>query len=148
MNCVGAVWWVFCASSYEMLCFSITLVIGHLPPFDIYCVLIIPALRAIHGGLPCPAESPCRDSQCDFVCVGSGIHSAINGKIRSRDVGGFRTRDKRRHCGDLLNMPIAVERSGGLLRYRPITRSGIQIRVDRTRLDVVDRDAPGPDLSG
>src|SRR5579864_1416191 len=81
-------------------------------------------------------------------CVGSGIHSAIHGKIRSRDVGGFRTREKRRHCGDLLNMPIAIERGGGLLRYRPITRSGIQLRVDRTWLDVVDRDAPVPDLSG
>ena len=28
---------------------------------------------------------------------------------------------------------------GGFLRYSPITRGGIQIRVDRTRLNVVDR---------
>src|ERR1700691_3344008 len=45
-------------------------------------------------------------------------------------------------------MPIAVERCGRLLWYRPITRGGIQIRIDRTRLHVVDRDAPAPDLSG
>src|SRR4029077_9420013 len=81
-------------------------------------------------------------------CVRSGIHSAIHGKIRSRNVGGFRTREKRRHCGDLLSMAITVERGGGLLRYRPITRSGIQIRVDWTRLDVVHGDASAPDLSG
>src|SRR5580692_4785081 len=91
------------------------------------------------------SSSPGPRTECG---VSSRIHSAIHGKIRSRDVGGLRTRDKRRHCGDLLNMPIAVERCGGLLRYRPITRSGIQIRVDRTWLDVVDRDAPAPDLSG
>src|SRR5713226_5182317 len=33
---------IFCASSEEMLCFFTTSAIGHLPPFDIYCVLIIP----------------------------------------------------------------------------------------------------------
>src|SRR5882762_11558139 len=95
-----------------------------------------------------PAYSPqCLQLQRDFVRLSSGVHSTIDGKVRSRDVGGFRTREKRCHCGDLLNMPIAIERGGGLLGYRPITRSGIQIRVDRTRLDVVDRDAPAPDLS-
>src|ERR1700676_1510612 len=45
-------------------------------------------------------------------------------------------------------MPVAGERCGGLLRYRPITRGRIQIRVDRPRLDVVDRNASTPDLSG
>src|ERR1700740_1755931 len=44
-------------------------------------------------------------------------------------------------------MPIAVECCGGLLRYGPIARSGIQIRVERPRLDVVDRDATAPYLS-
>src|SRR5207245_8989751 len=33
---------IFCASSEEILCFFTTFAIGHLPPFDIYCVLIIP----------------------------------------------------------------------------------------------------------
>src|SRR5437588_4757623 len=56
--------------------------------------------------------------------------------------------DERHQRGDLLNMPIAVERRGGLLRHRPLARRGIQVRVDRTRLDVVDRDTPAPDLSG
>src|SRR5207253_8487998 len=36
----------------------------------------------------------------------------------------------------------------GLLRYRPIAGGGIQFRVDRTRLNVVDRDALAPDLTG
>ncbi len=84
----------------------------------------------------------------DFVCVGSGIHSAIHGKIRPGNVRGLRTGDKRHHRSDLINAPVAVECCGGLLRYRPIARGGIQIRVDRTRLHVVDRDAPAPDLSG
>jgi hypothetical protein len=35
-----------------MLYFFTTLAIGHLPPFDIYCVLIIPALRAIEAAFP------------------------------------------------------------------------------------------------
>ena len=48
--------------------------------------------------------------------------------------------------GDLINMPIAVERCGGLLRHRPIARRGNQIRVDRTWLDVVDRDTPARDF--
>src|SRR5207302_2240038 len=41
-----------------------------------------------------------------------------------------------------VDMPVAVEGCDGLLRHRPIARRGIQVRVDRTRLDVVDRDAP------
>src|SRR5258706_14494978 len=78
----------------------------------------------------------------------SGIHPAINGKIRPGNVRGLRTGDER-HCGgDLVNTPIAVERRSGLLWHRPIAACRIQIRVDRTRLDVVDRDAPAPDLSG
>src|SRR5205085_10674572 len=52
------------------------------------------------------------------------------------------------HHSDLINVPVTVECRCGLLRYRPIPRCGIQIRIDRTRLDVVDRDAPAPDLSG
>jgi hypothetical protein len=78
----------------------------------------------------------------------SGIHSAIDCKIRAGDVRGVRTSDKCHHCGDLVNVPVAVERCGGLLRHRPIARGGIQIRVDRTWLDVVDCDAAAPHLSG
>src|ERR1700687_2895931 len=111
---------------------------------DILFSLTIQFVNIARLGRPAPTAVR-RTTECGVI---SCIHSAIHGKIRSRDVGGFRTGDKRRHCGDLLNMPIAVERGGCLLRYRPITRGGIQIRVDRTRLDVVDRDAPFPDLSG
>src|SRR6266540_5725205 len=76
-----------------------------------------------------------------------GIHSAIHGKIRPGNVRGLRAGNERYHRGDLINTPVAVERCGGLLRHRPIARRGIQIRVDRTRLNIVDRDAPAPDLS-
>src|SRR4030095_8477740 len=78
----------------------------------------------------------------------SGIHSAINGKIRPGDVRGVRPGDKRHQRGDLITLPIAVECCGGLLRYRPIARGGIQIRIDWTGLHVVNRDAPAPYLSG
>src|SRR6266436_5749238 len=77
-----------------------------------------------------------------------GIHSAIYGKICPGDVGRFRTGDKRHQCSDLINATEAVECGGGLLRHRPLARGGIQLRVDRTRLNVVDRNAPARDLSG
>src|ERR1700681_5037372 len=35
-----------------MLCFLIMLAIGYLPPLDMYCVLIIPARRAIETAFP------------------------------------------------------------------------------------------------
>jgi hypothetical protein len=75
-----------------------------------YCVLIISALRATEAAFPVlqnhlaemggnilgPAYSlQCLHSQRDFVCVGSGIHSAINGKIRPGNVRGLRTGDER-----------------------------------------------------
>src|SRR5437867_10370775 len=82
------------------------------------------------------------------VCVGSGIHPAINGEIRAGNVRGLRTGDERHQRGDLINMPIAVERCGGLLRHRPIARRWIQIRVDRTWLDVIDGDTSARDFSG
>src|ERR1700730_4703898 len=78
----------------------------------------------------------------------SCIRSAIHGKVRAGNVRGLRTGNKSYQSGDLLNASVAVECCGGLLRYRPIARGGIQIRVDRTRLHVVDGDASGPDLSG
>src|SRR6266404_3975086 len=118
---------IFCASSEEMLCFFTTLAIGLPPLLDLYCVWIIPALRA---------------------CVGSGNHSAIHRKIRPGNVRGLRTGDKRHQRGDLIHVPIAVECCGGLLRYRPVARGGIQFRVGRTRLHVVDCDAPASHLSG
>src|SRR5258708_7184051 len=43
---------IFCASSEEILCFFTTLAIGLLPPFDMYCVLIIPALRSFEEACP------------------------------------------------------------------------------------------------
>src|SRR6058998_1070896 len=82
------------------------------------------------------------------VDVGSGIHPAINGEIRAGNVRGLWTGDERHQRGDLINAPIAVERCGGLLRHRPLARRGIQIRVDRTWLDVIDRDTPARDFSG
>jgi len=35
-----------------MLCFFTTLALGQLPPLDIYCVLIVSALRAFEAAFP------------------------------------------------------------------------------------------------
>src|ERR1700674_2561750 len=95
-----------------------------------------------------PVSAPVMSTTGGFMTVGSGIHSAINGNIRTGDVRGLRPGDERHKRADSVHTPVAAERCGGLLRHRPIARRGIQFRVDRTRLDVVDRDTPAPDLSG
>src|SRR5258708_6239766 len=123
---------IFCASSDEILCFFTTLAIGHLPPLDMYSVLILLYLVTF--------------DLTTGTC--SSVHSAIDRKIRPGNVGGLRTGDERHQGGGLINAPIAVESCGGLLRHRPIARRGIQVRIDRTRLYVVDCDTPTPDLSG
>src|SRR5712692_9770553 len=80
--------------------------------------------------------------------VALGIHSPINGEIRPGNVRGLWTGDERHQRGDLIDTPIAVKRGGGLLRRRPLARRGIQIRVDRPWLDVIDGDTPAGDFSG
>src|ERR1700684_2801791 len=117
---------IFCASSEEMLYFFITLAIGYLP-------LIVSALRAFQTAFFVLQNQPRRDSQRDFACVGSGNHSAIHVQIGPGYVGGLRTGDKCHQRGDLINVPIAVECCEGLLRYRPLARGWIRIRVDRCR---------------
>src|SRR6202166_2389359 len=131
-----------------MLYFFITLAIGYLPPLGIYCVLIVSALRAFQTAFFVLQNQPRRDSQRDFACVGSGNHSAIHVQIGPGYVRGLRTGDKCHQRCALINVHIAVEGWEGLLRYRPIARGWIRIRVDRSRLDIVDGDAPAPYLSG
>src|SRR5260370_39485102 len=104
-----------------MLYFFTTLAIGHLPPLDWYCLLIDHAC-----GQAFIPPSTVRFDPVMYEDSGPAMNAT---------------------GGDLVNTPIAVERGGGLLGHCPIARCGIQIRVDRTRLDVVDRDAPAPDLS-
>src|SRR5580700_4952187 len=82
------------------------------------------------------------------MCVGSRIHSAIHGKIRSGNVRGLRTGYERHQRCHLIGAPEAIECCVSLLRYRPIAHGGIEIPIDRTRLHVVDRDAAAPNLSG
>ena len=85
-------------------------------------------MAGIYSGLPIRFNACIPNvTSCESV---SGIHSAIHGKIRPGNVRGLRTGDKRHQRGNLFNMPIAVERCGGLLRHRPLARRGIQIRVD------------------
>src|SRR2546430_7044920 len=63
-----------------------------------------------------PRAATLQPRQALRVRVGSGIHPASNGEIRAGNVRGLRTGDERHQRGDLINMPIAVERCGGLLR--------------------------------
>src|SRR6202043_1052290 len=78
----------------------------------------------------------------------SGVCATVAGQIRTGDVRGLRTSHERYQRGAFVNRSVAVERCIGLLGRGPIARGGIQIRVDRTRLDIVDRDAPRPHLPG
>src|ERR1700681_3453429 len=57
---------IFCASSEEILYFLIKLVIGRLPPLDMYCVLIISALRATQAAFSVRQNQPHRDPHRDF----------------------------------------------------------------------------------
>ena len=59
-----------------------------------------------------------------YVLFQLGIRPAIHGKIRPGNVRGLRTGDKRHQRSDLIDVPVAVECRGGLLRYRPIARGG------------------------
>jgi hypothetical protein len=83
------------------------------------------------------------------ACLGwLRVRPTINGQVRAGDVGGFGTCDEGYQGGDFVNVPVTIERCVGLLGRCPITRGGIQIGVDGARLNVVDRDAAAPDLSG
>ena len=70
-----------------------------------------------------------------------GVGAAVNGQVRAGDVGGLRPGDEGDERGDLVNMPVTLERGVGDLRRGPIARGGIQIGIDGARLDIVDRDA-------
>src|SRR3984893_15055406 len=139
---------IFCASSEEILYFLIKLVIGPFLRMDMYCVLIKPAFRESEPAISVPQNQPRRDSHNDFACAGSGNHSAIHVKVRAGYVRRLRTGDKRHQRGDLINVPIAAERCEGFLWYRPLARGRIRIRIDRTRLHVVDCDPPARHFSG
>ena len=59
------------------------------------------------------------------------------------DVRRFRTRHKCHYRGNILNMPVAAQCRVLNLRRRPLARgSGFRSVSDRTRLNIVDGDAP------
>src|SRR6266850_199369 len=90
---------------------------------------------------PIPVRAPAIRTTFVFIHFGLvapcwrslGVHAAIDCQVRAGDVRGFRTGDERHHRGDIVNMTIAVECCGGLLRRCPIARGGVQFGVDRTR---------------
>src|ERR1700733_586704 len=79
---------------------------------------------------------------------GSGVGSAVDGEIGPGDVGGLGTGDEGYQGGDLVHGAVAVEGGDGFLGGCPFACGGIEIGVDGTGLDVVDRDAAAADLSG
>jgi len=80
--------------------------------------------------------------------VDSGVGSAIDSQIRTGNIRGLRTGYERNQRGDFVHGAIAVERSVRLLWRCPITRGGIEIGVDRSRLNIIDRDAAAANFSG
>src|SRR5271154_3931074 len=70
----------------------------------------------------------------------SGVGATVHGEVRASDVGRIGASHEGDQRGDFGYRSEAGERSIGLLRHRPIACSGIQIRVNRSGLDIVDRD--------
>jgi hypothetical protein len=76
----------------------------------------------------------------------SGIGATVNGQVRTRDVRSLRSGHEGHQGSNLINMPIAFKCGDGDLRRCPVARCGIQIGIDRAGLNVVDRDAPSPQI--
>ncbi len=72
----------------------------------------------------------------------SGVCTTVDSQVRARDVGGFRSGDERYHRGDVIDMPVALQRRAGNLRLRPFAGSGIELRIGGTGLNIVDGDCP------
>ena len=76
----------------------------------------------------------------------SGVGAAINREIGASDVGRFWPSDKRYQRGNLVNVTIAFERGVSDLRFCPIACGGIQVSINGSRLNIVDRDAARANL--
>src|SRR5271170_4742448 len=77
----------------------------------------------------------------------SGVGATVHGEVRASDVGRIGTGHEGYQRGDFVNCSEAGERCISLLRHGPIACSRIQIRINRTGLDIVDRDAAASHLS-
>jgi hypothetical protein len=93
-----------------------------------------------------PGPAVLTSSRPALVCASEACHRSLRvratvcSQIRAGDVRRLRASHERDQCDDFVNRSVAVERCVGLLGCRPIARRRIQIRVDRTGLDIVDRD--------
>src|SRR5467141_965064 len=144
---------MFCASSEEMLCFFITLAIGHLPPLNAYCELIHVSkewgVHILHEtqhsccitlpGRPLPLHRR--------FDLRSGVDAAIDRQVGAVDERRLRTGDKGDKRRDLVGASIPAKRNGRLLACGPLAGGGVQIGVNGTRLNVVDRDAARSQLT-
>ena len=54
-----------------------------------------------------------------------GVRAAVDGKVRTGNVGGFRTCNERDQGCHFVHSPIAAKHCVGLLRCYPIARGGI-----------------------
>src|SRR5258708_19720980 len=74
----------------------------------------------------------------------SGIHPAINSKIRAGNVRGLRTGDERHRASDLVNTPKAAECRTALLRHRPIAPTASYSHSHPPPLTLPNPDPPPP----
>jgi hypothetical protein len=81
--------------------------------------------------LPMPSDSQnaAETEQRSRSCVGAAIH----GQIGARDVSCFRTSEKRNQSRNLIDMAVAFQGCHRQLRFCPIARCGIQVRVVLSR---------------
>src|SRR6202034_1248974 len=81
-------------------------------------------------------------------CRAARVCAAVDGQVCARDVRSLRAGDEGNQCGYFVHGSVTVERGVGYLRRRPITCSGVQVRIDRAGLNIVDRDAAVANFSG
>src|ERR1700761_886507 len=92
-----------------------------------------------------------KGAACEFAApfgLTSSVGSAVDGQARPGDVGGLGAGYKGYKSGYLVHSSIAVERRIGFLWRCPSARSGIEIGVDRTGLNIVDRNTAVAHFSG
>src|SRR5215472_14589142 len=70
------------------------------------------------------------------VAAVSGVGAAVDSQVCTGDVRCFRTGHEGDQRGNIVNVAVAAESRICYLGCRPLAGGGIQIRVDRARLNV------------
>src|SRR5438034_2553508 len=78
----------------------------------------------------------------------SSREASIGEQARAGDVAGFGTRQVGDKAGDLIGIAIALKRCDGNKRLGEVAVGWIRVGINRTRLNIVNRDSTRPEVSG